>query len=209
MGVHLAEGQGHGLRLQLAGNGELGAALEEVLAEVHLAVLGFGHVVQVQSGHAEHLARALTVRAGEDRGVHVDEALLLEEAVDGVGRGAAHPECGREGVGAGAQMGHGAQKLNAVALFLQGIVGGAAAEDGDLVGVDLKGLLGLRGQHDAALHFQAGVGAGLGDLGVVFQLVGLKNHLQALEAAAVGQLNEADLFGIPNGFVGVQKIFIL
>ena len=38
--------------------------------------------------------------------MRVNEAVLLEELVDGVGSGAAHAESGVEGVGAGAQGGH-------------------------------------------------------------------------------------------------------
>ncbi len=36
---------------------------KEVLAVVHLAVLGAGRVLQVQGGHPEHLAGALAVEA--------------------------------------------------------------------------------------------------------------------------------------------------
>ena len=199
-GVDVAEGHGHGLALQLAGHRQVGGTAEEILGAVHLAVLGAGQVVQVQGGHTEHLARALTVGAGDEGSVHVDKALLLEEAVDGVGRGAAHPESRREGVGAGAQMGHGAQKLHGVALFLQGILRRADAQQLHAVGVDLQRLLRAGGQHHAAHHAHAGAHAGLGPVLVIFQLGGLEHHLQVLEAGAVAQLNEADVFRVPHGF---------
>ena len=198
-GVDLTEGQRHGLALQLTGHGQVGAAAEEILAEIHLAVLGAGQVVQVQSGHAEHLAGALTVGTGDQWGVHIHKAVLLEELVDGISRGAAHTERRRKGVGAGTQMGHGAQKFHAVALFLQGIIGGAYVQQLHAVGVDLQRLLGAGGQYHTAHNLHAGAHAGLGHVLVVFQLGSLEHDLQVLEAGAVAQLNEADVLGIPHG----------
>ena len=195
-GVHLAEGHRHGLGFQLAGNRKLGAALEEILAEIHLTVLGFGHIVEIQRGHAEHFACALTVTARENGGVYIGEAVFLEEAVNGVCGGAAHTEYGIKSVGAGAQMGHGAQKLHAHFLFLQRVFRGAHAQDLDFIGVDLKGLLGAGGKHDLAGNAHAGVQAALGHLRIVVQLGGLKHHLHALEAAAVVQVHKANVFAV-------------
>ena len=127
----------------------------------------------------------------------VDEAVLLEELVDGVGSHAAHAESSVEGVGAGAQGGHGAQILHAHLLFLQGIfLCGAVAQDLHAVGVQLKGLLCLRGEHQPALDAQAAVQTGVDDLIVVGQLAGFQHHLQGLEAAAVRQGDEADVLGV-------------
>ena len=196
-GVHLAKGHGHGLGLQLAGNGQVDGLLKEVLAVIHGAVLVLGHVLQVQRGDLEHLTGTFAVGSGQQGRVGVDEAVLLEELVDGVGSHAAHAECGVEGVGAGAQGGHGAQILHAHLLFLQGVlVCGAVAQDLHAVGVQLKGLLCLRGQDDAAHDAQAAVQAGVDDLLVVCQLACLQHDLQGLEAAAVRQGDEADVLGI-------------
>ena len=196
-GVHLAKGHGHGLGLQLAGNGQVDGLLKEVLAVIHGAVLVLGHVLQVQRGDLEHLTGTLAVGSGQQGRVGVDEAVLLEELVDGVGSHAAHAECGVEGVGAGAQGGHGAQILHAHLLFLQRIlVGGAVAQDLAGISVQLKGLLCLRSQHDAAHDAQAAVQAGVDDLIVVCQLAGFQHDLQSLEAAAVGQGDEADVLGV-------------
>ena len=41
-GVDVAEGHGEGLAVELAGDGEVGGLVEEILAKVHLAVLGAG-----------------------------------------------------------------------------------------------------------------------------------------------------------------------
>ena len=196
-GVHLAEGHGHGFGFQLAGNGQVDRLLEEVLGVIHGAVLILGHVLEVEGGHAEHLACTLAVGRGQQRGVRVDETVLLEKLVDGVSCGAAHAECRVEGVGAGAQGGHGAQILHAHLLFLQGIlVGGAVAQNFHAVGIQLKGLLCLRGEHQLALDAQAAVQTGVDDLIVVGQLAGFQHHLQGLEAAAVRQGDEADVLGV-------------
>ena len=82
-------------------------------------------------------------------------------------------------------------------LFLQRIlVGGAVAQDLYAVSIQLKGLLCLRGQHDAAHDAQAAVQAGVDDLIVVCQLAGFQHDLQGLEAAAVGQGDKADVLGV-------------
>ena len=75
----------------------------------------------------------------------VDEAAILEEAVDGVGGYTAHPKGGGEQVGSGAQVLNGAQELHAVALLLKGIVGGGGAFHDHGFCLQLKGLLGVRG----------------------------------------------------------------
>ena len=196
-GVHLAECHSHGLGFQLAGNGQVDRLFKEVLAVIHSAVLGLGQIVQIQCGHAEHLACTLAVGSGDQRRVGVDKAVLLEELVDGVGCHAAHAESGVEGVGAGAQGGHGAQILHAHLLFLQGVlVGGAVAQDLHALGVQLKRLLCLRGEHQLALDAQAAVQTGVDDFIIVCQLTGFQHDLQSLEAAAVRQSDEADVLGV-------------
>ena len=55
--------------LRLAGDGQVGGLVEEVLREVHLAVLGAGQVVEVQGRHLEHLAPAPSQSEPVIRGV--------------------------------------------------------------------------------------------------------------------------------------------
>ena len=69
---------------------------KEVLTPVDLAGLGEGRVFGVERGHAEHLTGALAVTRGDDGGVDVDKALLLEEAVDSGSRDRADAEHGAE-----------------------------------------------------------------------------------------------------------------
>ena len=199
-GVDVAQGHGHGLGLQLAGNGQVDGTLEEVLGVVYAAFFVAGDVVEVEGGHLEHLAGTFAVRAGEDGCVYVGEAVLMEELVQGKSSLAAHTERRVEGVGAGAQMGHGAQVVHAHLLFLQRVLGAAGTQHGDGVGVDLKGLLGVGGQHQGAGDLKTGVQATLGDLGIVGQFVSLENNLDGLIAAAVGQRDKADIFRIAHSF---------
>ena len=105
-GIHVAEGHGEVLGVELAGDGQARLLAEEVLAVVHGAVLRLGDVVQVKRRHLEHLARALAVAARDDGGLDIDKAAALEELVDGVGRDGAHAERRRRtGSSAGADAG--------------------------------------------------------------------------------------------------------
>ena len=118
--VDVAEGHGIGLAVELAGDGQVRRLVEEVLRIVDLAVLRKRYVVEVQCRDLEHFACALTVGAGDERRVDIDEAALLEELVNGIGSEAADAEHGLEGVRARAQVRHRAQIFQRVALFLQG-----------------------------------------------------------------------------------------
>ena len=129
----------------------------------------------------------------------IDEAPVLEEAVDGVGGHRAHPEGGGEQVGAGAQVLDGAQKLHAVALFLQGIVGGGGALYGDGDGLYLQRLLGLGGEDHRAGDDEGGPHVLTGDLLVVVQGVSIHDHLEVLEAGAVVELDKPEGLHVPDG----------
>ena len=116
-----------------------------------------------------------------------------------LGGHAAHPEHGGEQVGAGTKMLDGPQKFHAVALLLQGVIRGGDALHLDLAGLQFKGLLGLRGQHQLSAHDQGRAHVLVGDLVVIIQASPLEHHLQRLEAAAVVELDEAEVFHIPHG----------
>ena len=196
-GVHLGEGLGHGLHLELAGAGQEHLLLEEVLAVVHGAVLCLGEVFQVHGGHLEHLG-ALAVGGGDNRGMDIHKAVLLEELVDAVGRGGADAEGGAEQVGARPQVGNGPQKLHGVALFLQGVIGGGGALYHDFGSVDFKGLLGLWGGKQCACNPQGGPHVLGGYLLEVINLPVLKHNLDALKGRAVVEVDKAQCFGIPD-----------
>ena len=198
-GVHVAESHGEVLGVELAGDGQASGLAEEILAVIYRAVLLEGEIVEVKRRHAEHLARALTVGAGDDRGVDVYEAAALEEFMDGLRRNAPDAEgCGEE-VGSGAQMLDRAQELNAVALFLEGVVGGRCALDGYRIRLQLKGLLCFRSQHKRTINYQRRTDILLCDLIVIIERASLKHDLQRLEAAAVIKLDESKVFQVADG----------
>ena len=154
-GVDIPEGHGKGLTVELTGNRQVGGLTIEVLREVHLAVLGLGDIVQIQSGDLEHLTCTLTVGAGDQGRMDIHKVPLLEELVDSHGCQAANPKYSLEGVGSGTKMGDGAQELHAVTLGLQGEIAGGGTLYGDLLGLNLKGLLGIGGQHQRARMIRA------------------------------------------------------
>ncbi len=82
-----------------------------------------------EGGHLEHLPGSFRIARGDDRGMDVEEAPLLEKAVDRP----AHrvPDAGdrAERVRPGTQMGDFPEELEGVAFFLQRIfVGGRLAK---------------------------------------------------------------------------------
>ena len=191
-GVDVAEGHGEGFAVELTGNGQIGGLAEEVLAEIHLAVLGQGDIFQIHGGDLEHLACTLAVGAGNQGGVDVDEVTLLEELVDGVGGQGADAEYSLEGVGPGAQMGDGSQELHGVTLGLQGEVTGGGTLDLDGGGLDFKGLLGVGSQHQLAGDDQGGTNVDLADLLEIGDGI-VVDHLNGGEVGAVVQHDEAKL----------------
>ena len=198
-GIHIAEGHGEILRIQLAGHRQAGFLTEEVLGVIHLPVLGLGDVVQVEGGHLEHLAGTLAVAACNDGGLYIDEAPALEELMHRVGRHGADAERGGKQVGAGTEVLDGAQELHAVALLLQGVIRRGLALYLDAVGLHLQGLLGIRRQHHGALDDQRRAHVLCGDILIVGQLLGGHDHLQIFEAGAVVQLDEAKGLHVADG----------
>ena len=129
--------------------------------------------------------------------MHMDEAPLLEEAVDRVGHAAADAEDRAEEVRAGPQVGDGAQEFEAVPFLLQRIVLRCGPDEGDAGGLQLPALaLALRGD-DGALDLDRGPGAGRDDgLGVARQ--GRVGHdLEIREAAPVVDFEEGKRLRVP------------
>ena len=198
-GVHVAKGHGKVLGIELAGHGEACVLAKEVLAPVDLAGLGEGRIFGVERGHAEHLAGALAVTRGDDRGVDVDKALLLEEAVDGGSRDRADAEHGAEQVGARAQVLLGAQELDGCTLLLQRVIRGADALDLDGGGRKLERLGRIGGQFDGAGADEGGRDVLMSDLVVVVECLAVHDDLQVAEAAAVVERNKAKVFHVADG----------
>ena len=131
--------------------------------------------------------------------MYVDEALVLEKAVDGVGRYAAHPEGGGEQVAPGPQVGDGAQVLHAVTLLLQGILRGGGALHLNPLCLDLQGLLGLGGEDQLPGDDEGRAHILSGDLLIIAQGIGVHDHLQVPEAGAVVELRKSEGFHVTDG----------
>ncbi len=167
-GVDLRERHAIGLDVELARDGEERLAAEEVLREIDLALGRARQVREVERGDAEELARTLGVRGGDNRRIHPEEAVFVEETMDRHGEGVPDPGRCADHVGARAQVGHLAQELHRVRL-----------------GLDLGG----RGHdHPGRLHRAAG-GKALDVRGVVVE--GRRgDDLDGVEGGAVAHVHE-------------------
>ena len=196
-GVDVLEGHGEGLAVQLAAHRQVRRFSEEVLGEVHRAVLGLGYIAKIHRGNLEHLSGTLTVTAGNQRCVHIDKIPLLEKFVDRVGDQRAHPEHRLEGVGAGAQMADGPQILERVALLLQRVIRCGRSLHHHLGGLDLEGLLCLGRQRYHSGHDNRGTHVQFADGGKIIEFISV-NDLQRFKERTVAQHHETECLGIPD-----------
>ncbi len=118
--------------------------------------------------------------------------------MDGLGYHRAHPEGGLEDIRPGPKVLDRAHIFQRMPFFLQGVVALASPLDGDGGSLDLKGLLGLGGHLQRALHADGAASCKL-SLDLLRQIILLVNHLYVLEAAAVRQLDKADCLAVPHG----------
>ena len=195
-GIHIAEGEREVFGVELAGYGQVRALAEEVLGKIDLAVRRAREIVEVERRDAEHLARALAVGTRDNRGLDVNKAAVLEERVHRLCGHAADAKRRAEEVRARAQVLDRAQELHAVALFLQRVVRRGRALDRDAVGLELERLLGVRREHELAVHNERRADILAGDLVIIFELAALENDLQTLEAAAVVELDKAEILHV-------------
>ncbi len=190
--VDLAHRQAVGLHVELAGDGEERLATEEVLAEVDRALVVARQVGQVQGRQTEHVAGALGVGGGDDRGVDPEKALLGQVPVDRHHHGVAHAGDRTEQIGAWTQVGDLAQELHRVLLGLDrvGFRVIDQAGHGDLLGLNLERLaLALR-RHQGAADDHAGAGGQVLDLAVVIVQRGRHHRLDRCKAGAIGDVHE-------------------
>ena len=207
-GIYLADGGGAELALELAADGERGGLAEEVAAVVDGAVVGAGHVGEGQGGHLEHGSGSLAVARGDERGVEVVEALVLEEAVHGVGQGAADAQDGAEGIGARAQVGYLAQELERVAFLLQGIlVGIGGAVDLEGVGLYLDRLAAALRLHEPAGDVDRRAGGDAAQV-VVAEAVHVEDYLQVADSAAVVERYKLYVFIAAAGAYPAAHIYL-
>ena len=202
-GVDGAERAREVLPVELPRDSEVRGLAEEVLGVVDAAARRLRQRLgKVEGGHLEHLARALAVRARDERRVHVHEARLLEEAVRRVGQRVAHAHHGAHHARARPHVREAAQRLEVdlcgrdrVAAPIRG------ADDLDAAHGQLPPLPLLRRQLERAGHAHrravAGALGGLPRGGV--ELVFLEDELEVGLARAVVDRHEAELLLRPTG----------
>ncbi len=187
--IYVAEREREGLHVQLTADGQVDGLSEEILAVIDRSVFRHRKLSHGQGRHLEHLAGTLRVTAGDDGRVDIGEASLHEERVDRVRRQGPHAEGRHEGVGARAQVGHGAQVFEGVALLLHRIVRCRIAFQLDALHLHLKGLLGIGCEHDRAGRNDRRADAQLRDPGEILQLRRV-HQLQGLETGTVTEHDE-------------------
>ncbi len=82
-GVYCAKGCCSELAFELAAYGKRSGLAEEVLAVVHLAVVGVWQVVQRQGCYLEHGSGTFAVAGGDERCVKIEKAFFVEELMNG------------------------------------------------------------------------------------------------------------------------------
>ena len=100
-GVYLAQCGSTEFAFELPTYGEGCLFAKEVLLVVDASVFFAGEIFEVEGGDLEHLAGPFAVGGGDEWGVEIEEAALVEEGVDGIGHIVADAADGSEGVGAG------------------------------------------------------------------------------------------------------------
>ena len=149
-----------------------------------------------QRRHLKHLARAFAVRARDQRGMHIDKPVLLEELVERRRHHGSHAKRRLKGVCARTQVLNRAQVLQRVPLFLQRIVGRARALHHDLICADFKRLRRVRRHDQCAAH---GDRAARGKPIAQISIVALKDDLNGCKACSVGELHKAKGLALAHG----------
>ena len=107
----------------------------------------------------------------------VDKAAFVKEFVNGVSDHRPDAEHGVKGVGPGAQIGNRAEKLQRMALFLKGVVGGGSAFQNNFACVDFIGLLCFGSQDYGAFDDNGGAHVEFCDFLKIIYLALFENHL--------------------------------
>ena len=191
-GVNVTQRGRRQLAFQLARYGQVGRLTEKVFFEVDRSVGKLRQVLQIQRGHLEHLARALRVGPGDDRGVEVIETTVVEVLVDGKRHVVTQPEDGAEGVRTRTQVRDLAQELERMSFLLQRIRLIRVTEDLDRLRLDLHGLPRSLRSDQLARRPDAGAGGHALDQ-LLRKLRHLGDHLDAVDHGTVVHRDERDL----------------
>ena len=144
------------------------------------------------------LSGALTVRAGDERGVEVDEPLVMKELVDGEGHLVPDAEDGSEGVGAGSQVRRVAEELPRVAFLLERVGRVGVAEHLDALSLYLYTLPLALAFHELAFHAEACARRDALE-GLLVSIGSVYDDLKISYGRAVVHGDETDLLAISAG----------
>ena len=166
---------------------------EEVLGEVHVALLVQRDVLEVHRGDLEHVTGALRVGFGDERGMEIDEALVVEELVDSEGHRVADAEDRTESVGPEAHVRDAPEILQRSILLLEREAHRVAlADDLDLLGLDFHGLAAADGRDELALHSEGRAGGDALEELLVEEL-GIRHDLDIVDGGTVVEGDELHL----------------
>ena len=190
-GVDSTQGGSSQLALQLTRNGQRGLLTKEVVVIDNLTLLVLLQVVEVLGSYLEHVACTLTVAGGNQRGVEVEETVLVEIGMDGHRHIVTDAHHSTKGVGTQAHMGILTHSLERLALLLHGVVVAAETIDLQLGGLDLTGLTSTLALYQHALGIDAGT---CGDVlqQLLVKLGGVNDNLYVLDGRTIVQRDEVD-----------------
>ena len=192
--VDLTHGGGSELSLKLSAHGQTGFLSEKVFAEIHLAVVLLGDILEVEGRDLEHISGTLGIRLGDKGSVEIHESLVVEEFMDSERHCVADPQNSSEGVGPWTHVGYRTEILQGSVLLLERVSHRVAfAQNLDFLCLDLHGLSAADRLHQHTFDREARSGCHLGDKALV-EIGHVGHHLDIMDSRSIVEGDELDLF---------------
>ena len=121
--------------------------------------------------------------------MHIDEASLLEELMNGISDQRTHTEYSLKRIGTRTQMRHGTQIFQGVALLLHRVIRSGCPLKLHTCSLNLKRLLRIRCRYECAFYDHSCTDVDLADLCKIFQLIRVYD-LKGLKKRTVMQYNK-------------------
>ena len=154
-------------------------------------------IVRVDRRDAKQFACSLAIAAGNNRGVHVNEAAFLEKLVNGKREPAANPKDGAKKIRARTQMRNLAQKLRGVAFLLERVTIVRRAHDFDFVGHDFPALSFPLRRHQFSTDRNGSAGNEMLDRCIIGQAAP-GDDLKVAQTGAIIQFDKRKVFRVPS-----------
>ena len=188
-GIDSAQCRSTQLALQLSGYRQRSLLAEEVIVIDNLTILVLLQVIQVLGGHLEHITGTLTVTGSDQRGMEIEEAMLMEIGMDSHRHVMTDTHHGTKGIGTETHMSILTHHLKRLSLLLHGIGIVASTIEFQACCLYLTGLSGTLALHQGSHSTNAGT------CGHLFQqflikLAWVYNHLHVLDGRAIIQGDE-------------------